>query len=128
MNQTAKTNQIDSLTFAQIIATAADERKAGDIILLDVADISYLTDYFVIVTGYSTTQARAICDSIDQKVSKELGREPINLEGKQEANWILQDYGEVIVHIFLPEAREFYNLEAFWGHARTMEFIPANQR
>jgi ribosome-associated protein len=116
-----------SQNLALIIAEAADDRKAGDIVLLDVAEVSYLTDYFVIVTGFSPTQLRAICDSIEEKVEKEFQRHPLRIEGKTEGSWIVLDYGEAIVHIMLPREREFYNLEAFWGHAKRINFQPISE-
>ena len=112
-----------SRELAITIAEAASDRKAGDIILLRVAEVSYLSDYFVMVTGYSRAQVRAIAQAIDDKVEKEWQRRPLRTEGKGEGSWVLQDYGEVIVHIMMPTEREFYNLEAFWGHAERIEFI-----
>jgi ribosome-associated protein len=108
------------------IAEAADDRKAGDIVVLNVGEISFIADYFVILTGYSRTQVKAIADAIDEKLSQEYHREPIGIEGKNDATWIVQDYGDVIVHIFMPNEREFYNLEAFWGHAPRVEFSSVN--
>ncbi|MDJ0690434.1 MAG: ribosome silencing factor [Xenococcaceae cyanobacterium MO_188.B32] len=113
---------ITSEQLAQKIAEAADDKKAADIILLKVSDVSYLADYFVIATGFSKTQIRAISDEIEEKIVEQFQRAPIRVEGKTEGNWILQDYGDVIVHIFLPEDREYYNLEAFWGHAERIQF------
>ncbi|GAB4191032.1 MAG: ribosome silencing factor [Coleofasciculaceae cyanobacterium] len=107
---------------ALTIARAADDRKGGDILILKVADVTYLTDYFVIVTGFSRAQVRAISLAIDEKVEKEWQRLPLRTEGVTDSSWILQDYGEVIAHILLPQEREFYNLEAFWGHAERIEF------
>jgi ribosome-associated protein len=107
------------------IAEAADDRKAEDIAILKVDQISYLADFFVVVTGFSRTQVRAIADSIEERLETKYNKLPLRLEGKSEGMWILQDYGEVIVHIFLPQEREFYNLEAFWGHAERIEFEPA---
>lgn len=104
------------------IAEAAAEKKAADIVLLKVADVSYLADYFSIVTGYSKTQLRAISEFIEEQIAEQFGRYPIRVSGKKEGNWIVQDYGDVIAHIFLPETREYYNLEAFWGHAERIEF------
>lgn len=101
-----------------MIAETADDRKAADLVVLKVTDVTYLADYFVIATGFSRTQVRAIADSIEKKVEDCYGRLPLQTEGKSDGTWILQDYGEVIVHTFLPEEREFYNLEAFWGHAQ----------
>lgn len=110
----------------KIIAEAADDRKAADILAIKIADVSYISDYFVIVTGFSRTQVRAISDAIEKKVKENLDKYPLRIEGKSEGNWILQDYGDVIVHIFLPEEREFYDLEAFWGHAQKLDFSMIN--
>ena len=105
------------------IAEAADDKKAGDIILLKVQEISYLTDYFVIATGFSTTQLRAIAEYIETQLIDCYRKCPIRVEGKTQGSWIVIDYGEVIAHIFLPQEREYYNLEAFWGHAERQEFL-----
>jgi ribosome-associated protein len=112
----------DSQQFAWTIAQAADDRKAADIVILQVTDVSYLSDYFVIVTGFSKTQVRAIADAIEEKVEQTYHKNPLRVEGKSDGTWILQDFGDVIVHIFLPEEREFYNLEAFWRHAERFDF------
>lgn len=111
-----------SWQLARTIAEAADDRKAGDIVLLQVAEVSYLTDYFAIATGFSKTQVRAICDAIETKVETDLQRRPLRTEGKSEGVWILLDYGDAIAHIMMPAEREFYNLEAFWGHAQRINF------
>ena len=111
-----------SRELALTIAEAASDRKAGDIILLRVAEVSYLADYFVMVTGYSRVQVRAITQAIEDTVEIEWQRRPLRTEGKAEGSWVLQDYGEVMVHIMMPKEREFYNLEAFWGHAERTEF------
>ncbi|WOB42383.1 ribosome silencing factor [Thermoleptolyngbya oregonensis NK1-22] len=110
----------DDLALA--IAQAADDRKGDDIVLLKVADVSYLADYFVLVTGFSHVQVRAIANSIEQTVKEKLQRVPVRIEGQAEGNWVLIDYGDVIAHIFLEKDREFYNLEAFWGHAERLSF------
>lgn len=102
---------------AVTVAEAASDRKAGDILVLRVADVSYLADYFVMMTGYSRVQVRAIAQAIEDKVETQLQRRPLRIEGKAEGSWVLQDYGDVIVHIMMPKEREFYNLEAFWVHA-----------
>jgi ribosome-associated protein len=114
-----------ALDLAMTIAHAADERKATDIRILKVTDVSYIADYFVIVTGLSSTQVRAISSSVVDSVSEALERKPLRTEGQFEGSWILQDYGEVIVHIFMPEARDYYELEAFWGHAEDVSFESA---
>lgn len=103
------------------IAQAASDRKAGEILLLRVGDVSYLADYFVMMSGYSRVQVRAIAEAIEAQVEIEWKRRPLRTAGKAEGSWVLQDYGDVIVHIMTPKEREFYNLEAFWGHAERVE-------
>lgn len=115
-----------SLQLARTIAIAADERKGGDITLLKIADVSPLADYFVIVTGFSKVQVRAIAGAIAYKVEETLQRRPLRTEGQNEGVWALQDYGDVIVHILMPQEREFYNLEAFWGHAERISLAALN--
>ncbi len=125
MNLPKNLEALESGRLAWSIAEAADDRKAENIVLLKVNEVSYLADFFVVATGFSRTQVRAIADSIEDKLEEEFGRTPIRKEGRNDGVWILQDYGEVIVHVFLPQEREFYNLEAFWGHAETIEYQPA---
>lgn len=111
-----------SRQLALSIAQAADDRKGANITLLRVADVSYLADYFVIVTGFSSVQVRAIARSIEEKVETEWQQQPLRIEGQLEGNWVLIDYGDVIAHIFMPNEREFYSLEAFWGHAEQINY------
>ncbi|MGK7903482.1 MAG: ribosome silencing factor [Hormoscilla sp.] len=112
----------DSLKLARIIAGAADDRKAADIVILDLSEVSYLADYFVIATGFSKVQVRAIARSIEDRVVDTFDRYPARTEGKAEGSWVLLDYSDAIAHIFMPAEREYYNLEAFWGHAERIEF------
>ena len=115
----------DALRLAYAIAAAADERKAGNITILQVGDVSYLADYFVVVTGFSAVQVRAITRSIEATLETDYNRRPLRVEGQGEGSWIVMDYGEVIAHIFMPEARDFYDLEAFWGHANPIGYPSA---
>lgn len=103
-------------------AQAADDRKGDNIIVLDVSEVSYLADYFVIVTGFSQAQLRAIYQAIADQVEVELQRVPLRVSGQTEGNWVLLDYGDVIIHILRPEERDFYKLEAFWGHAERVNW------
>ncbi len=105
---------IEQLAF--LAADAADDRKAGDMVLINIAEVSTLADYLLIVSGFSKVQLRAISGSIIDKIEEELHRLPLRTEGQDRGGWILLDYGDLIVHIMMPEQREFYNLEAFWGH------------
>ncbi|ESA35071.1 iojap-like ribosome-associated protein [Leptolyngbya sp. Heron Island J] len=122
--------QVDSQTdeqaleLAMAIANAADDRKAEDISILQVGDTSYLADYFVIATGFTNVQVRAIARSIESTIETDCGRSPLRIEGAEEGKWVIYDYGEVIAHIFQPREREYYDLEAFWGHVKRIEFIP----
>ncbi len=105
-------------------ANAADDRKGEDIALLEVTEVSYLADYFLIVTGFSRAQIRAIADAIEMKLKTEFDRRPQNTAGYGDGGWVLHDYGDVVVHVMMPTEREYYNLEAFWGHSRRLEFRP----
>ncbi len=117
-----ESENLSSRQLALSIAAAADDRKAADILILSVTEVSYLADYFVIVTGFSRAQVRAISQAIDDKLEQTWQRQPLRVEGQNQASWILKDYGDVIAHIMLPEERDFYNLEAFWSHATKIDF------
>jgi ribosome-associated protein len=112
---------IEQLAF--LAADAADDRKAGDMVLINIAEVSTLADYLLIVSGFSKVQLRAISGSIIDKIEEQFNRLPLRTEGQDRGGWILLDYGDAIVHIMMPEQREFYNLEAFWGHG-TMVPLP----
>lgn len=111
-----------SLQLALSAVHAADDRKGADVVLLRTTAVSLLADYFVIITGFSRVQVRAIAYSIADAVEEELQRLPKHMEGQGDANWVLLDYGDVIVHVMMPQEREFYDLEAFWGHAEKVEY------
>ena len=102
---------------AELVAGYAADVKAIDPIELDLRDVLGYTDYFVIATGNTDRQTKAIHDRIHQGMKKEHGLLPRRVEGLSEARWILMDYLDVIVHIFTPEARDFYRLEQLWGEA-----------
>ena len=93
-----------------------DERKAVDITVLNVADLTVIADYFVICTATSSTHVKTLTDEVDKALS-ELGEPPLRREGYRGGGWILLDFGCVIVHIFQKEMREFYNLEHLWSDA-----------
>jgi ribosome-associated protein len=118
----ADIDEYTSRETALIAARAADDRKADNILMLCVSEVSYLADYFVIVTGFSQVQLRAISQAISDQVEIELERLPLRVEGQREGNWVLMDYGDVIIHILSPEGRDFYKLESFWGHAERVNW------
>ncbi|MEO1374323.1 MAG: ribosome silencing factor [Cyanobacteria bacterium J06635_10] len=112
----------DSAKLALTIAASGDDRKAADMLVLYVRDVSYLADYFVVMTGYSNVQVRALANTIEEEVEEKCDRLPLRTEGKAEGNWVVLDYGEVIVHVMMPNEREFYDLEAFWGHGSPVDY------
>ncbi|MFS8910661.1 ribosome silencing factor, partial [Synechococcus sp. H60.3] len=99
-------------------ARAAEEKKGGDIILLDVSQISTLADYFLLISGYSLTQVRAIARAIEEKVWEEWQQSPRRIEGQESGSWILIDYADLIVHVLMQEERDYYDLESFWIQAQ----------
>jgi ribosome-associated protein len=94
-----------------------DDRQAADIVLLDIRPISLITDYFVIATGETRRQLSAISDTILDTIKKGSGTRPLAVEGTAESGWIILDYGDVVVHLFAPDEREYYKLEQFWEEA-----------
>jgi ribosome-associated protein len=102
---------------AEAIVDYAADRKALDIVQLDLRSIIGYTDYFVICTGRSERQSRAIHDAIHEGMKSAHGRLPQRVEGLPGARWILMDYLDVVVHVFVPEARDYYRLEQLWGEA-----------
>ncbi|MCR5358684.1 MAG: ribosome silencing factor [Thermoguttaceae bacterium] len=105
---------------AQIIA----ENKGTEIKILDLREITRVFDFFVIASGTSRRQLHAISDEIDDRFEKEMGDRRRGIEGYQESRWIVLDYGDVVVHLFEPEKREFYALDELWGNAREVPFTP----
>ncbi|MDA8441673.1 MAG: ribosome silencing factor [Peptococcaceae bacterium] len=103
----------------QAAIAAVEDKKARDILLLDLRGISTVTDYFLLVTGNSSPQVKAITDNLKEKLG-ELGHKPMRVEGLPEARWILVDYGDLVVHIMQEEERRFYNLERLWGDAQVV--------
>jgi ribosome-associated protein len=101
----------------QLIASYAGDAKAIDPVELDLRDVLGYTDYFLICTGNTDRQTKAIHDRINEGMKKEHGVLPRRVEGLAEARWILMDYLDVVVHVFTPDAREFYRLEQLWGEA-----------
>jgi ribosome-associated protein len=106
----------------QIIAaiTAADDKKAVDLIVLDLRNAAGFTDYFLICSGNNTRQVRAIADGVIDALAA-AGAKPAHIEGYDRSEWILLDYFDFIVHVFAPETRAFYGLERLWGNAERIE-------
>lgn len=102
-------------------AVAAADKKAKDILVLDISDLTPMTDYFVICSASSGTQLEAVARSV-RDCLEEKGIRCKGTEGLDEARWALLDFGDIVVHVFRPEEREFYHLERLWGDARQIPF------
>ena len=110
-------SDLEPAQLADLISGYASDVKAQEIVELDLRGVLGYTDYFVIATGCTDRQVKAVHDRIHENMQKEHGLLPRRVEGVSESRWILMDYLDVIVHIFTPEAREFYRLEQLWGEA-----------
>lgn len=109
-----------------VILKGIDDVKGEDIQLLDLREIeNTVCDYFIICSGNSNTQVNAISGAVQKNVSKELKDKPWHVEGQGNAEWVLMDYVNVVVHIFQKQAREFYDIESLWGDAKITEINPA---
>lgn len=100
---------------AMIAVKALDEKKGREIAAIQVTEQTTLADYFVIATGSSNTQINALCGAVEEAMKEQEGEDPMRREGYRDGTWVLLDYGCVIVHVFSPEAREFYSLERLWS-------------
>jgi ribosome-associated protein len=107
----------DVATRARIAARAADDKKGDDILVLDVAEIMGIAECFVITSASNTRLVRAIVDDIEREIFEQTGEKPRAVEGLRDASWVLLDFGDLVVHVFLSETREYYALERLWADA-----------
>lgn len=107
-------------------AHAALDKKGADLVILDVRGITSIADYFVIVSGRSDTQVRAIADAIEERC-RGAGIRPLSIEGNRNGQWILLDYGDLVVHVFYGPVREHYDLERLWARATRCEVPELNE-
>jgi ribosome-associated protein len=113
---------IDSKQLSEVVAQGMLEKKAVDVIILDLRKVkSAVTDFFVICSGNSDTQVDGITDSVEEEVYKRLGQNPWHKEGKENREWILLDYVDVVVHVFKKDRRQFFALEDLWGDAEVIK-------
>ena len=113
-------NATDSKALAIEIAKVLDKKKAMNLRVIKVEDLTVLTDYFVIATGTATTHVASLADEVDYVLGQQ-GVQPYSTEGHDSKNWILLDYGNVIVHVFVPGARDFYDLEHLWADGEQLD-------
>ena len=100
---------------------SASEKKATDMVVLDLREIASFTEFFIIASGANQRQVQAICDEITEQLKAQLTSRPVRVEGYTSAEWVLLDYGDFIVHVFNKESREFYDLERLWRDAKRVE-------
>ena len=114
----------DSPSRVRTAVTAMQDRQAIDLLVLDLDEISEFTEYFLLCSGSSERQVRAIADGVDEKLRQQ-GSRPLHVEGYDNGQWVLLDYGDFLVHIFSHEMREYYRLEKLWADApdATSEFV-----
>ena len=111
---------LDSIEFTNLLVDTVEDKKASDILLLDMKEHSLFADYFLLCSAESDRQIKAIVNTIKEDAKQVAGEIPIGVEGKPEEGWVLVDYGHVVCHVFLPERREYYDLEELWHEARVV--------
>ena len=109
---------------ALIAAQIAADNRANNIVILDLRELTKSFDFFVIASGTSRRQMHAVSEEIDHEFEDRLGDKRMSISGYRESRWIVLDYGDIVVHLFEPETREFYALEELWGMAKTIPFTP----
>ena len=107
-------NKAEALSLARMAVDAAADKKAENIILLDLRKLSSVADYFVICSGVVDRQLEAIAGHVQEVLRSEYGQKPRHVEGNGDAGWVLVDYVDVVVHVFTPSLRTYYNLEGLW--------------
>ena len=113
---------MDNKKVALIAAKACDSKKAKDIRLININKVSFISDWIVIAEGLSDVQVRSISRSVENDIKDILNIEPLRKEGINEAKWALLDYGDLIVNIFQPEYRKYYDLESFWSNGDDFQY------
>lgn len=120
--ETANGSKELALFAAQLVL----DKKGQDVLLLEVGRVSIVADYFLLVSGATAVQVHAICDHLVEKLKKK-GHYALRIEGYREGWWVVLDYGGLVVHLFQPEARNFYDLERLWSEAPPVEFASAQK-
>lgn len=106
---------------AALVARIADDHRGQNTVVLDLTEITSLFDYFVITSGTSRRQMHAVAEEVD-RVQEDMGADRLGLEGYRESVWIVQDYGDIVLHVLTPEAREAYDLEGLWADAKRVDW------
>lgn len=112
---------------ALLAAEVCDDKKAKQIIVLDVRKITSISDYFIVCSTSNERQARAIAEEMRMKL-KEMGKREMGVEGMEDARWVLQDFGDIVLHIFHESQREFYDIEGLWADAKQVRWKKASKK
>jgi len=110
---------------AAVAARAASSKQANDVVALDVSGVLSITDLFLIASAPNTRLVKTVVEEIEKKVKEHLGVGPLHVEGFEDLNWVLLDYGDVVVHVFLEEIRRYYDLERLWSDVPRLDVAPA---
>ncbi len=113
-------NEIETKKMVKLAIEALEDKKAEEICVIDISEVSVLADYFIIAGGSNTSQIQAMSDAVDEKLGKS-GYPLKQIEGYQNANWVLLDFGDIIVHVFDKENRLFYDLERIWSDGKKID-------
>jgi ribosome-associated protein len=112
---------------ALLAAEVCEEKKAKDILVLDVRKITSISDYFIVCSTSNERQARAIAEDLRMRL-KDLGKREMGVEGLEDARWVLQDFGDIVLHIFHESQREFYDIEGLWADAKQVRWKKASKK
>ena len=118
------TSPATDATWAVEAARAADAKGGHDVVVLEVGPVLAVCEHFVIASGSNTRQVRTIADEVEDRVAKAGGPRPIRVEGKNDLQWVLLDYGDLVVHVFLEETRQYYDLERLWSDVPRVSWEP----
>jgi len=113
---------LDTAQIARAAVDIASDKKASDVLLLDIREVTTIADYFVICSGNNPRQIQAIAETIDEELAKQ-GARLLHREGNADNGWLLLDFGDIIVHIFGTKEREYYRLERLWSEAKTVVYL-----
>ncbi len=125
MTATNKNVDVNARQAALVAAAAADDKLASDIMVQEVGELTSVTEYFVIVTAANNRQVDAIIEEVEEQCRAKAGRKPLHREGIESGTWALLDYGDFVVHVFQPEARDYYRLEQLWNDAPIIDLLEA---
>jgi ribosome-associated protein len=117
----SKPERVDSEAVARLLAEIADSKKAEDVVALDMRSLVGYTDFLVVATARNERQAKAIHDDVHLQLKREHGLLPANVEGESDGQWVLMDYLDAVLHVFVPELRERYRLEVLWAEAPRLD-------